>query len=144
MTFRYYLIYNSDIKIFGGILLMKTKKIVAVLLTFIMWTFLIFPIAGFSACFTEQIEIIDESLSFKNGGSGLALNVKIKNTSYSTIKTSFCANIYKNGEVFDSTISDVITLDAGEVGTVSSITLISRQIYEDYTYKITKWNYYAV
>ena len=69
---------------------------------------------------------------------------KIKNTSNSTIKTSFNANIYKNGEVFDSTISGVITLGAGEVGTVSSITLISRQIYADYTYKITKWNYYAV
>lgn len=123
---------------------MKTKKALAIVLSLIMWVCACLPIVSFSACSMEKVEIIEEYLSFENGGAGLALNVKIKNTSSSTIKTSFNANIYKNGEVFDSTISDVITLGAGEVGTVSSITLISRQVYENYTYKITKWNYYAV
>lgn len=116
----------------------------SVLLSLFIWCVMLFPVASFSSCAGESVEIIEEYLSFENGGSGLALNVKIKNTSSRTIKTSFNANIYKNGEVFDSTISDVITLAAGEVGTVSSITLISRQIYENYTYKITKWNYYNV
>ena len=123
---------------------MKTKKITSVLLSFIMCLGLICPLLSVSACSMEKVEIIEEYLSFKNGGSGLAINVKIRNTSSGTIKTSFNANIYKNGEVFDSTISDVITLGAGEVGTVSSITSISGQIYENYTYKITSWNYYVV
>lgn len=52
-------------------------------------------------------------------------------------------NIYKDGSVFDSTIYGVITLGAGETGSLSSITLISRQ-YGNYTYKITKWNFYNV
>lgn len=123
---------------------MKTKKIMSVLLSFVMWFGLICFLPTVSACSMEKVEIIEEYLSFENGGAGLAINVKIRNTSSGTIKTSFNANIYKNGEVFDSTISDVITLGAGEVGTISSITLISRQIYENYTYKITSWNYYAV
>ncbi len=123
---------------------MKTKRILSVLLSLFIWCIMLFPVASFSSCAGEKVEIIEEYLSFENGGSGLALNVKIKNTSSRTIRTSFNANIYKNGEVFDSTISDVITLASGEVGTVSSITLISRQIYENYTYKITKWNYYNV
>ena len=116
----------------------------SVLLSFIMFLGMICFLSTVSACSMEKVEIIEEYLSFENGGSGLALNVKIRNTSSSTIKTSFNVNIYKNGEVFDSTISDVITLGTGEVGTISSITLISRQIYENYTYKITSWNYYAV
>ena len=116
----------------------------SVLLSFVMWFGLICFLPTVSACSMEKVEIIEEYLSFENGGAGLAINVKIRNTSSGTIKTSFNANIYKNGEVFDSTISDVITLGAGEVGTISSITLISRQIYENYTYKITSWNYYAV
>ena len=91
----------------------------------------------------KDIQIIDSGLTYVNGGSGLSLVVKIKNTSSSTIKTSFNVNIYKDGAVFDSTISGVITLGAGETGSLSSITLISRQ-YGNYTYKITKWNFYNV
>ena len=91
----------------------------------------------------NDIQILDSGLQYVNSGSGLSLVVKIKNNSSSTIKTSFSANIYKDGAVFDSTISGVITLEAGEVGRLSSITLISRQ-YGNYTYKITKWNFYNV
>ena len=91
----------------------------------------------------NDIQILGSGLTYVNGGSGLSLVVKIKNNSSSTIKTSFSANIYKDGAVFDSTISGVITLGAGEVGQLDSITLISRQ-YGNYTYKITKWNFYNV
>lgn len=91
----------------------------------------------------NDIQILDSRLVYVNGGAGLSLVLKIKNNSSSTIKTSFNVNIYKDESVFDSTISDVLTLGAGETGQLSSITLISMQ-YGNYTYKITKWNFYRV
>ena len=91
----------------------------------------------------SNIQILDSRLTYVNGGSGLSLVVKIKNNSSSTIKTSFNVNIYNDEAVFDSTVSGVLTLGAGEIGQLDSITRISGQ-YGNYTYKITKWNFYRV
>lgn len=123
---------------------MRTKKIkflVAIITLIMALTPLTMTACSMFGPSEKDIQIIDSGLTYVNGGSGLSLVVKIKNTSSSTIKTSFNVNIYKDGSVFDSTISGVITLGAGETGTLSSITLISRQ-YGNYTYKITKWNFY--
>lgn len=90
----------------------------------------------------SSIEIISENLSFVNGGSGLRLTLQIKNNHTNTIKTSFNVKIYKNGAVFDTTISGVIELAPGEIGYLDSITLISRDIYSKYDYQITGWNFY--
>ena len=123
---------------------MKTKKIK--ILTFIL-TFIIaltpLTMTGCSLLGPSEndIQILDSGLTYD--GSGLRLVVKIKNNFSSTIKTRFSVNIYKDGAVIDSATSTVITLDAGEVGEVHSITYIPRQ-YGNYTYKITKWNFYNV
>ena len=125
---------------------MKTKKFrfIILLFTLIMaLTPLTMTACSFFGPSESDIQILDSRLTYVNGGSGLSLVVKIKNNSSSTIKTSFNVNIYKDGAVFDSTISGVITLGVGEVGQLDSITLISRQ-YGNYTYKITKWNFYNV
>lgn len=90
----------------------------------------------------NSIEIIDEDLSFTNGGSGLKLTLMIKNNHTDTIKTSFNAKIYKNGAVFDTTISGILELAPGETGYLDSITLISRDVYSNYSYEITSWNFY--
>ena len=90
----------------------------------------------------SSIEIMDENLSFANGGSGLRLTLKIKNKHSSTIKTSFNVKIYKNDAVFDTTISGVIELAPEEIGYLDSITRISRDIYSNYDYEITSWNFY--
>lgn len=90
----------------------------------------------------SSIEIMDENLSFANGGSGLRLTLKIKNKHSSTIKTSFNVKIYKNDAVFDTTISGVIELAPEEIGYLDSITLIRRDIYSNYDYEITGWNFY--
>lgn len=123
---------------------MKTKhfRIIALIITLIM-TLTPLTMTGCSLFSPSEsdIQILDSRLTYVNGGSGLSLVVKIKNNSSSTIKTSFNVNIYKDGVVFDSTISGVVMLGAGEVGQLDSITLISRQ-YGNYTYKITKWNFY--
>ena len=125
---------------------MKTKKFR--ILTLIFTLIIVLTLSLMTACSMlgpseNDIQILDSGLTYVNHGSGLSLVVKIKNNASSTIKTSFCVNIYKDDAVFDSTFSDVITLGAGEVGQLSSITLISRQ-YGNYTYKITKWNFYNV
>ena len=123
---------------------MKTKRfrIIALIIMLIMTlTPLTMTACSLFGPSESDIQILDSRLTYVNGGSGLSLVVKIKNNSSSTIKTSFNVNIYKDGVVFDSTISGVVTLGAGEVGQLDSITLISRQ-YGNYTYKITKWNFY--
>lgn len=123
---------------------MNTKRIIKV--TIIIAVLLILAV-GATACFggpsEKDIEIIEANLNYVYGGSGLSLVAKIKNNYSSTVKTSFIVKIYRNGEVFDTTYSDVIILDPGEIGTISSISLISGK-YGGYTYKITGWNFYKV
>ena len=123
---------------------MKTKKIK--ILTFILTFIIALTPLTMTGCSLfgpseNDIQILDSALTYD--GSGLRLVVKIKNIFSSTIKTRFSVNIYKDGAVIDSATSTVITLDAGEVGEVHSITYIPRQ-YGNYTYKITKWNFYNV
>lgn len=93
----------------------------------------------------SDIQIIDSSIYTDSGYNGSSLNlvVKIRNKSSSTITTSFDVDIYNDGAFFKSTSSRIITLGAGEVGQVSSFTIISaRYLYTNFTYKITKWNFY--
>ena len=124
---------------------MKTAKIK--IATLIMSSVLaIMPLAT-TACSLfgpseNDIDIIDSNISYTNNGTGLRVTVTIQNNYSSTIKTSFNVNIYQNGAVFDSAISNVLTLGAGETGTLSSITLIYQ--YDNYTFNITNWNFYNV
>ena len=120
------------------------KKIIIVTAFILIMTLGLFSLTG---CFLvgpseNSIEIMDESLSFANGGSGLRLTLKIKNKHSSTIKTSFNVKIYKNDAVFDTTISGVIELAPEEIGYLDSITSISYDIYSNYDYEITSWNFY--
>ena len=122
---------------------MKNRKLKFIILAFIVviGTFCATGCFPFGAS-EDSIEIINEDFSFANGGSGLRLTLQIKNKHSSTIKTSFNVKIYKNGAVFDTTISGVVELAPDEIGYLDSITLISGDIYSNYNYQITGWNFY--
>ena len=120
------------------------KKIIILTAFILIMTLGMFSLTG---CFLNgpsesSIEIMDESFSFTNGGSGLRLTLKVKNKHSSTIKTSFNVKIYKNDAVFDTTISGVLELAPEEIGYLDSITLVSGDIYSKYYYEITSWNFY--
>ena len=120
------------------------KRIVAIFMVVVMLMGGIVSLSGCSLLGPSEdcIEIVEDELYFANGGSALKLKLKIKNNYSSDIKTSFNVKIYKDDAVFDTTISDVVELAPGEMGYLESITLIDRDIYSDYTYKISGWNFY--
>ena len=123
---------------------MKKKILAFAMVVMLITTLGLFSLTGCSLLGPSEssIEVLDENLSYANGGSGLRLTLKIKNKHSSTIKTSFNVKIYKNDAVFDTTISGVIELDPEEIGYLDSITSISRDIYSNYNYEITGWNFY--
>lgn len=121
---------------------MRTKRIAALFLTIFLMIGALLPISGCFLFEPTEVEIVKEYTRIENGGTGFAVYAKIKNPTSSTITTSFKVNVYKNGEVIDSAYSSVITLGAGEIGTVSSISSILGYGTTGLSHKITGWNYY--
>lgn len=108
---------------------------------------MLFTFSTFSACSLlgpseSDIQIQDEQFYIE--ARYLNLELKIKNTSSSRIKTCCKVNFYKNGAVFTSILSRIITLDAGETGITTGDWAIGSDVYSNYTYKITGWNFYEV
>lgn len=96
----------------------------------------------------SNLDIAEERIAYTLAGNDFAPKViiKAKNTSGHTVKTSFSANIYYNGELFDSVLSEVLTLEKGDTGTFTapSAKFVSLIYYDSskWTYNITKWNNY--
>lgn len=127
-------------------MLIKKRKLLAIFLT----TFLLFSTTSLFACSLfgpseSDIEIISEGFGYETYNRN-AVVVKIKNKASETIKVSFSVKIYKDGEIVDESISNVATLDPGEIATLSVATteesMFGLQYDNRYSYKITKWNFY--
>lgn len=126
----------------------KTKGLLAVVLGAVI--ILLVCVYGSTCSFSgSKYEVLSEDVAFTaydyTEASPKAV-VKVKNTSKGSIKMSFSANIYYDGELFASVLSNVLTLESGDTGTFTAVTtkkIDSNYMYSNkWTVKITKWNMY--
>lgn len=126
----------------------KTKGLLAVVLGAVI--ILLVCVYGSECSFGgSKYEVLSEDVAFTTydftEASPKAV-VKVRNTSKGSIKMSFSANIYYDGELFASVLSNVLTLESGDTGTFTAVT--TKKINSNYMYskkwtiKITKWNMY--
>lgn len=105
-----------------------------------------------AGCFSSQqsthqkyITILDEQFILA-GGTQPRILIKVENITSSVITVMFSANLYHNdtGEVLDSTHSNSVTLNPGDVTTIicnfDYYAWYDR--YDLYNYKVTKWTIY--
>ena len=96
----------------------------------------------------SKYDVLSEDVTFTYYGltASPKATVKAKNTSNGTISISFQANIYCDGELFDSVLSEVLTLESGDVGIFTAVSTKETYVYhistKSWTVKITKWNMY--